>query len=807
MFKGLAIILATLVFSCAAFAQVTTVYTQRHLSPPGKIGIYAIGPADTTGMIVGFLKKGGFFFLDPQRREAWMDTTYPRAGLQDAAYLIPWSNGFVSLMHSDENDHCLYDAEKGFRQLPIPDSLRAPAFYGMYHLPDNDYILSTTKRVVSPDLGSSWYRYPDSLVLGNLNQIGYASIAFWGAQTKRIYRCIVENSQLTVQPTPMRGAIDTRGAVGMTANLHANEVVWTTNTPPVSVRMGSYGDTSFRQVPPFRVGDSVLNLAPNKLFRLQSGAVLYIDSSGRYARIDSNGTLPYSGIFPTSESWMPEYRGTTKCVLPQRNAWAGFAFLNLTDPPTYDTWRYSTSLGGASGLFDVGSSGIVASRVERGELFFDVQRREIVITGSILRDFDILAPRRMMFCHEATSGRQTILNDCDVLLTTSGRIGLALLGDVRAADFVAFRDLISNPNSVYPSESISMVVVNDTTLMFPGPVVRTISTTGQTLDTLLTRPTSFVSRLDDGTLVSGNRGVLRFHRSELDTVAITPIDLQGAEITGYPSCVTSAGDGSLLCGVMGVWRRHPDSAEARTLTWGGILRTTDGGETWSSIPLPDPRSNHVLSISRTASNALIAVTLRMEEDTIPTTLPNAEPSAFYSSYVKILRSTDNGQNWSSVNDVFYNGQYSLCAGSLFLWDEGSNLSIATPGGLFHSRDDGRTWEVDVHLPFVTAPVSLSRGTGGTMLISSTTGVYRLDRPTSVVMEGPLDPLPVPHTITRSALISRIRSTTSSSVTLTNLVGEILEVGPLNIHKINSLPVGVYVLCADQRVQTIMLNED
>jgi len=784
----------------SAYSQVSGVYKQRMLRSTSQndLAVNTVSVADTsTGNLVGFIVNYGFFFIDPARGVSWTDTAVPGASIQSEAKISPYLNGFIALTRSNQNAHYRYDVDKGFQQLQVPDSLNQEVGVGMFMYPGN-YIHNPGPSVLSPDLGVSWYRVGDSLEIVRHDFNGFNTPLFRSKITRQSYIGFVENGEFELTLIPFKG----NNVINFVGRLETDSLLWFTRDFPPKLRMGQIGDTTFSEIAMFDLSDTVVPFKPNRLMNLASGAVLYIDESGRAARIQNGRVKVYAETFPVGLTWLPEYRGARKCIVKLNDGYYGLCTYQLTDPPSYDIWRIHPSL--LPGFVDAGRIGVVTGGVEGYEQLFHFQSRRIFVLGSLLRDFEFLNLRRMLFCIETNAKITHVLTDIDQLVEVSDFVGYAQLIRIRGKNELYRVELRSDPDWLYPTEGISMVLVNDSTLMFPGGVLRTISVTGQTIDTLYNGYVSSVSRLDDGTFVSADRGLLRFHRSGVvDSVVLAPADSQGAGFVGYPSKVVSAFDGSLLCGVLGMTRRAPTEPDAEPYAWGGIMRSSDNGKSWKQIPLPDTSATYVVNISKTHSNALIALCVRVEQN------PEANPMTYSCDNITIIRSTDNGLSWTSAGNIFYNGPYIPGAGSVYQWNTNGILSIATMGGLFHSNNDGVSWYPDLNYTYPNIPISLSAGNGGTMLISSTTGVQRMDKPTSVLTEqtSTADSESAPVALTRQALINWMRSNPEhTQINLSSVNGTNLQLTPETAQQASRIPVGVYAVTAAQGKRIVMIQE-
>ncbi|NQW29831.1 MAG: hypothetical protein HQ472_04900 [Ignavibacteria bacterium] len=269
--QKLVTILLLVVPAALCYGQISEVYSQKQLQRAGVSDVYVWGlsAADTNGGIVGFLQKRGYFFIDPSDWSAWIDTSYPSAAGQEQATFITYGNGFIALAHGTQNDHCVYDADLGFRRLNVPDSLQRFVGYGMRWFPGN-YFLNTNPRVISNDLGETWYPWPDSLRLSLSDVNGFSRPYFESVLSKRTYEYGIESDTVDLRITPLIRSS------AFTARLHEKALVWFLDDQRPTIRVGNIGGTSYREYSGIRHGDSTYPIKPNQFMNLESGSVFYL---------------------------------------------------------------------------------------------------------------------------------------------------------------------------------------------------------------------------------------------------------------------------------------------------------------------------------------------------------------------------------------------------------------------------------------------------------------------------------------------------------------------------------------------------
>jgi len=154
---------------------------------------------------------------------------------------------------------------------------------------------------------------------------------------------------------------------------------------------------------------------------------------------------------------------------------------------------------------------------------------------------------------------------------------------------------------------------------------------------------------DGGLYVAAHTGFFRVVGGDLERVGDTVQDLMG---------FTAAADGTLLAS------GHPDPEEAAREGLPphlGLIRSTDGGETWETVSLPGEADFHAL---RAYGERLYG---------------------FDASNAHLLASGDGGETWEE------RAQPGLVLDLVADAARPDRLLATTPDGLFRSTDGGRSW--------------------------------------------------------------------------------------------------------------------
>jgi photosystem II stability/assembly factor-like uncharacterized protein len=137
---------------------------------------------------------------------------------------------------------------------------------------------------------------------------------------------------------------------------------------------------------------------------------------------------------------------------------------------------------------------------------------------------------------------------------------------------------------------------------------------------------------------------------------------------------------------------HPDTVYAATGFYyqtPGLLRSLDGGRSWTSLPIPDtfPASR------RTAPIGSIAVSPANSNIVLAALGYNGNGASYLNGNAGVYRSVDGGQTWSaalpanSAHKVIFDPQQPTVAYAAV----GFTFTVSDPSGIYKSLDSGATW--------------------------------------------------------------------------------------------------------------------
>lgn len=709
-------------------AQSEKIYTQKY----GSTGynIIAVTSLDTLGNLFGAFKFRGLFTLDVPKRQITLLEDLPEMKAYQFATLTRVNGGIFGTARITNVMHFYYHKDSGVvlkrEGLELSEQHSA-----------EDGPLLTVSGELSFDIGKTWTS-PNILKIRNSSG-GYApkgtALVSKIDSDKPQYIVLQDsgnNLLLTgLDKIPATSVIRRYGKDTLVCMDGTNnrEKLW----------LLPIGDTAIEQIDSLLVENVKTKLRPAFIETLNNGTILYVDKTGWYGILKDR---EIKSALPIELGRVP-----SRYVQPMDNVtyWSSivqdsivFYQVRLDSAPTLRKFKIHADFGlGKVFLHTIfGPNGFHIPYDGTSQYLYDVsgEKPVVISTESLQRDLNfIIDERRMLYTWIEMSDKIHVVNDLgDALYIGENGVGyydhLALTynaGDNNEASSYQRRF-----HGLWREHGCLPPVVTDSTVIFGGPTVREFSKDGKFLRTLLKSHTTCTSVIDDSILVSGNQGVLRVHRSGgVDSLLYSKPLGAASDTIAYPSGVVRASDGSLILGLFGTERKTEGLGTPRTYRWGGILRSTTNGASWQEPLLNEIEGRYVFPPVRTASNSLIAVCMKMVEDTISGGGQTNNESQYSASNVCIIRSTDNGQTWSVAHRAFYSGPYSVTAGTIVEYRQGQ-LAAATLGGILISTDDGSTWTVDERLPATVFPSSISVSKEN-LIVAGSDGVYKISIPTSI----------------------------------------------------------------------------
>jgi len=143
-----------------------------------------------------------------------------------------------------------------------------------------------------------------------------------------------------------------------------------------------------------------------------------------------------------------------------------------------------------------------------------------------------------------------------------------------------------------------------------------------------------------------------------------------------------------------VWAGEERTGREFGMTEGVVYKTTDGGQNWQEVWRGDNLARYVWIDPRDVD--VVYVSTGIFDREAANSDPNAANKSDGAGGVGILKSTDGGQTWNTIN----NGLENLYVGTLFMHPENPDILLAGTGnnqyregsGVYISTDAGNSWQ-------------------------------------------------------------------------------------------------------------------
>ena len=797
-------VLAVLLLAMSSLqAQAVVRYRQCNTTEAESYHAHQMVSLNDSGEVLIYPAKRPFIKLDIPTRTATILRTPVELSLNDFMDAVPSQDGVVGALHSLGWMGFTWTRDSGIVVRDLPGSsvsIRA-SVNGPSAIESNGYF--------SVDGGRSWKESSKRIKYAFNNVMGGAlPVQVVGGDPNRWYLLFRD------RPDTLFPAWSSRtDNVRLARRYGADSLLCIGNE---RLLVAAIGDTMYRAIDSIVVGGAIRPLRPRYIETLADSTVLYCDAKGWYGvirnlSIDSSIKLSVGRHFTPmwqnlETAYWVEFPGDSVCVYK----------VSLSRVPQLTTYYLPAEFSMAVQYNAVcpqtfGAHGISIHWGNSRDYIIDLHGVNAVILmyGSILDPVvDYLSQRRMIASWLDSGGELHTLDDRgNAIKVDSARVGYLTHPLVT----FSIKDRTITPIGARPpigrgwrETGTPLPTQWNSSMVFPGPVIRRFSLDGRLLDTLVRVPVCFASTIDDSILATGGKGVVRMQTAtRFDTTLLASASNITADTIGYPSSMTRARDGALILTVLGTSFLHRDSSEAVVRRWGGILRSTNDGKTWTTVSVPSTGS-YIMHCTRTTSGALIASTMLMVEDSTPPVDVNAPESYYTASNIELMRSSDNGMTWSVTGTAFYAGPFQPCTGN-FIETAPGMLYAATLASVMISSDDGRTWSADEQLPVTAQPASVSRGTDG-VLVATTQGVYEI-RTTTSVGDDTDEHQCRPVAMTRAALRQFMQQHTIRQLLLCDITGRTSTLTQTS--DLAALPAGLYTILScefDEQLSTILILE-
>ncbi len=196
------------------------------------------------------------------------------------------------------------------------------------------------------------------------------------------------------------------------------------------------------------------------------------------------------------------------------------------------------------------------------------------------------------------------------------------------------------------------------------------------------------------------------------------------------------------------YNERTDNDEPLRTSHGGIVYTTNRGQTWQRATVPSTDQAYY-SIQRLRSGTLLAVSVDVA--ILRDSVPQISDVRCYSG--NILRSMDNGITWASQATFTHRYQdLSLC--TYRIWEGNDRIYAATPEAVMISNDGGVSFTAATDFPFYCSIHSVAEFKGR-LFVATSLGVYAQDQTTSVAQGDRAQHVPIAARASRSGQTWRV----------------------------------------------------
>lgn len=363
------------------------------------------------------------------------------------------------------------------------------------------------------------------------------------------------------------------------------------------------------------------------------------------------------------------------------------------------------------------------------------------------------------------------------------------------------------PSSVYFQSSDTVWVTGD--------VVSRYTMNGDFIDTVLPRRSRYIKRISPEILVSAMDSVYFSFNDGKEWVYVSkgmPTVVQGANTTtaGIGDMVV-ANDGAIIAGLRGARVEQDEIGTLRDSMPGGLVLSTDVGNTWRRVPNGIDTSLYVSSLYKTQSGVLLCVASEVRisptwyafNDTVRVK-SQIGASNFKLDQVFVYRSTDNGRSWIQKFAFPDRERLSTTDSRILAMPDGRIMVLHPTYGVAISADEGASWTVGDPLNIGNPEIyDVAFTSDGYAHVGTSAGYARMRLSDIVNVQEQGNELAnsaARATITRDGLLQVSADQAISALTVYSLDGQpVATIQGVSQHTtvdLSRAPNGVYMLVAD-----------
>lgn len=408
------------------------------------------------------------------------------------------------------------------------------------------------------------------------------------------------------------------------------------------------------------------------------------------------------------------------------------------------------------------------------------------LLSSTLRDIEDIRTYPMLYGFVAQSGTKPFVVSYHGHMvqpesTGAGRLVTATTNGDQVQVSRAFQPAPSKLTTV----GMRMASVSATDILAPGLQLMQFDRDGRFLSVITEQASTSALRLDSSNILIGN-GTAVYHwtnGSITDTTDVRPLLVSTDTLeSGFIGSMSTLNDTTVLAFVSGLHLYDNEYLVSHPYRCGGIVRSTDNGQSWEASQHPD-QDPYFLGFIRVDSNVLVASYTKVVQDTLKrNNLIYEEERRNETLFTtmedcQVVRSSDNGITWTKVYSRPVNKGFRFIGSSGVRLADG-RLIINGIDQPLESFDNGLSW--DFHDPVFTEPTDVisffTDDAAEDIYYCTTTGVFKNRLVTSTVEDQKII-----HSNNQPAEARRWNSHLAAwtnegytCTTLTTLLGEIIS---------------------------------
>jgi len=440
----------------------------------------------------------------------------------------------------------------------------------------------------------------------------------------------------------------------------------------------------------------LVNTATKRVFLIDSATSVYEYRSGRWHIVDTLKHVRSRFDSPVYSKEIAYYRAR----VDERTS--GFVVLHLADSLIQELRIEDYYGAGITRVeFPAPHPSLISTYIPGDRPLVTLSSGRGYVLNSVLRDFEECAPLPMLYGIGGTAqdGLRPLIASYHGYLVRPEGSGVGRLVSSVVSGYHGVTDPAVGPIPTWlTTRGLLTPAVSSAEILFPGNMLRQFDRQGRFIGVLDQEPSTCALRVNTENILIGNGTTVRRWRSGrmIDSTDVRSQLTQGDTIgSGFLSSLILSENSAVVGFVSGLHVLDSESQDVHGFLCGGIVRSTDGGQSWTPVTLPhtDP---YFLGTVAADNGVLIASYTTLVRDTMKMKHPFERVRLNEELYTTmqdchIIRSADGGLTWQIVFSRPMNAGFRFLGGSGVLLKNG-RLLINGIDGVMESLDNGMTWD-------------------------------------------------------------------------------------------------------------------